>query len=157
MTLLWNFKVPILQRTSPAQLVASTICRVLGNDTSAYTYVDFCSGAGGPTPFIEHHVNNELLGPDGKQAKATPVKFLLTDLHPHIDAWKAAVKKSDNLDFIKEPVDATNAPKDLLKNVNVGTEHKRLFRMFNLAFHHFDDELAIKILENTLETADGFG
>lgn len=31
-----------------------------------------------------------------------------------------------------------------------------MFRLFNLAFHHFDDPLAKAILKNTLETSDGF-
>ena len=31
-----------------------------------------------------------------------------------------------------------------------------VFRLFSLAFHHFDDELAIKILEDTLKTSKGF-
>ncbi len=67
-----------------------------------------------------------------------------------------AVKKSNggNLSYISKPVDATNAPKDLLV-AHEGND-KKVFRMFNLAFHHFDDELAKKILKNTLETADGF-
>jgi hypothetical protein len=32
----------------------------------------------------------------------------------------------------------------------------RPFRLFNLAFHHFEDPLAKAILKNTLETSDGF-
>ena len=80
------------------------------------------------------------------------MKFVLTDLHPHIKDWTEAVKKSPNLSFISKPVDAANAPKDLIKK-----DGKKVFRLFNLAFHHFDDELGKDILRNTLETADGFG
>ena len=83
-----------------------------------------------------------------------PVQFVLTDLHPHLDAWTAAAKKSDNLTFIAESVDAANAPRALLGR-DEGA--KKVFRLFNLAFHHFDDPLAVDILRNTLETADGFG
>jgi hypothetical protein len=34
-------------------------------------------------------------------------------------------------------------------------DKKRIFRLFNLSFHHFDDESAIKLLKNTMETSDG--
>ena len=62
------------------------------------------------------------------------------------------------------PVDATNAPKDLLQLAGtpsygntVKPEHnKKIFRLFSLAFHHFDDELAIRILRNTMASSSGF-
>lgn len=84
-----------------------------------------------------------------------PVQFVLTDLHPHLEAWTAAAKKSDNLTFVAESVDAANAPRNLLGKDE--GKKKKVFRLFNLAFHHFDDPLAADILRNTLETADGFG
>ena len=83
------------------------------------------------------------------------MKFVLTDLKPHPEAWKALTKKSENLSYVEEAVDAADAPKNLLKNVE-GVQGKKVMRLFSLAFHHFDDELAAKILENTAETADGF-
>lgn len=157
LTLFWTFRIPVLQRLSPAELVASTIGRELGSRTSEYTYVDFCSGAGGPTPQIETFLNAQLAQTTKHDKASAPVQFLLTDLHPHIEAWKAAAKKSDYLSFIAEPVNAAEAPKDLLTRPGNASEERRLFRLFSLAFHHFDDEIAINILENTLETADGFG
>lgn len=82
----------------------------------------------------------------------------MTDLFPHIEAWEAAAGQSENVGFIKTSVDAANAPRDLLKLAGVdAVENKKLFRLFNLAFHHFDDELATRILQNSLETSDGFG
>ena len=59
------------------------------------------------------------------------------------------------MSYVAEGVDAANAPKDLLRHV-AGVEEKKVMRLFSLAFHHFDDDLAAKILENTAETADGF-
>lgn len=89
------------------------------------------------------------------------VQFVLTDLHPHIPDWTEASKRSENLNFISESVDAANAPRDLLKNINGEANgvhgETKVFRLYNLAFHHFGDELGGDILKNTVETADGFG
>ncbi|PBP18576.1 hypothetical protein BUE80_DR010655 [Diplocarpon rosae] len=174
LTLCWTFRVPILQKASPAQLVASTLYRTLNKDVKNYTYVDFCAGAGGPTPFIEKDLNTQLYSrtPTSPHAASTSdtkkeltpryqktsvpndraVQFILTDLHPHIPDWTDASKLSENLTFVSDPVDAANAPSSLN-----GADGRRIFRLYNLAFHHFDDKLAMAILKNTLETADGFG
>lgn len=156
--------MPVLQKTSPAQLVATTLRRVLRGSITNYTYVDFCAGAGGPTPFIEKDLNTQLTLDRHHSSQAAngdkinpsegtgAVEFVLTDLHPHIPEWTKAVKKSENLSYVSEPVDAANAPTDLL-----GRGSKKTFRLFFLAFHHFDDPLAREILRNTLQTADGFG
>jgi hypothetical protein len=166
--------VPILQKASPAQLVASTLSRTLSDTVTSYTYVDFCAGAGGPTPFIEKDLNAQLSSPtptspfisNVRGNGLTPrsprtlnsakdngaVKFVLTDLHPHIPDWTEASKRSQNLSFVSEPVDAANAPASLN-----GQEGKKIFRLYNLAFHHFEDKLGLAILKNTIETADGFG
>jgi len=170
LTLAWTFRVPVIQKTSPAQLVANTLNRILSTNVTDYTYVDFCAGAGGPTPFIEQNLNAQLTSREpfspidatGRLPKsprvttseggAGAVKFVLTDLHPHIPDWIKLAKKSKNLTYVSEPVDAANAPADLLPD-----DGKKTFRLFNLAFHHFDDNLAKDILRNTIETADGFG
>ncbi|TAQ87509.1 hypothetical protein B7494_g4168 [Chlorociboria aeruginascens] len=166
LTLCWTFRAPILQKASPAQLVASTLYRTLSSSVIDYTYVDFCAGAGGPTPVIEKDLNSKLSNHTISQANGTNsrrkielkpennggVKFVLTDLHPHIPDWTEAAKKSENLSFIAESVDAANAPNDL--NCPAG---KKVFRLYNLAFHHFDDKLGSEILKNTLENANGFG
>lgn len=49
-------------------------------------------------------------------------------------------------------VDAGDAPRELGQG-----QGKKVFRLFNLAFHHFDDELGRRILRNTLQTSEGFG
>ncbi len=172
LTLCWTFRVPILQKASPAQLVASTLYRTLNGQVTDYKYVDFCAGAGGPTPFIEKDLNAQLVSripsspfatsadtksltprsPRIASELAGAVKFVLTDLHPHIPDWTEASKRSENLSFVSEPVDAANAPASLN-----GMDGKKIFRLYNLAFHHFEDRLGMDILKNTLETADGFG
>ncbi|CAG8980669.1 hypothetical protein HYALB_00013590 [Hymenoscyphus albidus] len=170
LTLCWQFRVPIIQKASPAQLVASTLFRTLSNNVTNYTYVDFCAGAGGPTPYIEKDLNAQLssksteestidnkgLTPRSPQTakaqKKGEVKFILTDLHPHIPDWTEASKRSENLSFVSESVDAANAPASLNRSGDL-----KIFRLYNLAFHHFEDPLGSAILRNTLETADGFG
>lgn len=152
LTLAWINKFPLLQPRSPAALVAWLLSDVLGPRISDYVYVDFASGAGGPTPFIEKALNTEL-----SQAGKPNVEFVLSDISPHISAWTAAAKKSENLGFVPQRVDATDAPspKVLLQNAH-NTDGKKIMRLFSLAFHHFDDDLATKVLQNTIETSDGF-
>lgn len=134
-----------------------------------YVFIDFCAGAGGPTPSIEKHLNSSLtsssssssfsqqtnhIQPNGSSS-STPVQFVLTDLHPHTESWVLASSQSPNLSYVPYPVDASNAPPDLIQTYK--SAGKKTFRLFNLAFHHFDDPLAKAILRNTLETSDGFG
>ncbi|KAI9708993.1 MAG: hypothetical protein M1812_007806 [Candelaria pacifica] len=155
LTLAWRLKLPLIQHASPASLVSSVLRHLLNTSKSQYTIVDFCAGAGGPTPTIEKLLNEQLASETkAKDGDYNAVDFILTDLHPHLDAWQEAVKKSDNLKYISKSIDAANAPSELIKKKAQG---RKVIRLFNLAFHHFDDELATQILKNTIETADGFG
>lgn len=166
LALAWRFRVPVLQKEAPAKHAAKLLINQLGSSVTDYTYVDFCAGAGGPTPWIERDLNRmlatqrqsnsdpKLITRDMALGEEDGVKFVLTDLYPHIPEWERAAAKSKNISFVPKPVDATNAPADLLHGIEGGD--KKVFRMFNLAFHHFDDDLAKLILKNTLETADGF-
>jgi hypothetical protein len=116
--------------------------------------VDFASGAGGPTAYIERRLNDELALHDGEKER---VPFVLTDIAPHIKAWEALSKKSKHLSYVSHPVDAANAPsKEKLLEGLSGRDESKVMRLFSLAFHHFDDELAGRILRNTVETSDGF-
>lgn len=151
LTLIWKLRVPIVQRQSPANLAASILSRILGNRLSEYVYVDFASGAGGPTPLIEQALNRHIAA---RNDHTQAVKFVLTDLKPHPEAWRSLAKKSANLTYVAEGVDAANSPHTLLRNVE-GVQGKRVMRLFSLAFHHFDDDVAARILDNTAETADG--
>ncbi|KAK8044622.1 hypothetical protein PG993_004646 [Apiospora rasikravindrae] len=203
----WTTSLPIIQpQGSPASLVARTLQQVLGHrNVSRYTYIDFCAGAGGPTPVIEKALNASLAkqqketenggggsggAPDshsdpksshsyanvastsaGKQSSSStgdsddsttiaPVNFVMTDLHPHPKAWAASASKSQNLTYEPESVDASNAPAALIDRYRQADKNQPgglIFRLFNLAFHHFDDGLARAILKNTVETSDAIG
>ncbi|KAK6086707.1 hypothetical protein SCUP515_00273 [Seiridium cupressi] len=182
----WTFSLPFLWSCSPATLVARVLQRNLGSYISKYTFIDFCAGAGGPTPYIEQALNESLAqssstgsAPSTTDAasKSTPsyaavtangngsaeshdadsraVDFVLTDLHPHPDSWSKITASSKHVTYVPYPVDASDAPEGLIETYTA--DGKRVFRLFNLAFHHFDDPLARDILKNTVETSDGFG
>ncbi|KAI0875818.1 hypothetical protein GGS24DRAFT_454032 [Hypoxylon argillaceum] len=167
----WTTRIPLLQACSPATLVANILRRELSSSVASYAYIDFCAGAGGPTPFIEQALNQQL-GPNSSSSRSDSkpqassyaavasqangqVSFVLTDLHPHVESWEAAARKSPHLTYVATPVDAAAAPPELIARSKGGG--KGVFRLFNLAFHHFDDGLARAILKNTVETSDGFG
>ncbi|MFT3768615.1 MAG: hypothetical protein QM820_24480 [Minicystis sp.] len=67
--------------------------------------LDLASGAAGPARILI----NEIL-----RAGRTPPRFLLTDLNPQLAAWRQARAAFPHiLDFVPEPVDATNIPEPL--------------------------------------------
>lgn len=43
-----------------------------------------------------------------------------------------------------------------LSETTKAATNRRVFRLFNLAFHNLDDELVVEIVMNRLETRDGF-
>ncbi|KAH8882193.1 hypothetical protein GQ53DRAFT_753885 [Thozetella sp. PMI_491] len=158
--LAWITTAPILQKASAAHVVAGLLRSNLADTIREYVFIDFCAGGGGPTPFVEKLVNAQLAAEapvaNGKAAAADkPVQFVLTDLHPHPRNWSEAAKESPNISYVDEPVDASSAPASLIERVR--GQGKKVFRLFNLAFHHFDDPLARAILRDTVETSDGFG
>jgi len=146
---MWIIKLPIIQSYSPAMAAALCLQRLLGSDISRYVFVDFASGAGGPTPEMERVLNAKL-----SKTNATNVKFVLTDIQPHPAAWDQAAACSDGnyLSSIKEPIDATHFEISRYPQL----KGYKLFRLFSLAFHHFDDALAQRTLRDTVLTSDGF-
>ncbi|KAK7546267.1 hypothetical protein BKA81DRAFT_31827 [Phyllosticta paracitricarpa] len=158
----WTHRLPFIQPKSPAELAATVIVEALDDfaelDDSGLAVVDFCSGSGGPVPTIEKAVNRRR-----KERGLSPVSFLMTDLNPHVDAWKAASAKSSHLSFIPESVDATHPPSSVInassdpenRSSNLGPK-RRIFRLYCLCFHHFSDPMARQVLASTLDTADGF-
>ncbi|KAI4205544.1 MAG: hypothetical protein LQ350_000323 [Teloschistes chrysophthalmus] len=60
LTLLWTDYLPPFQWISPASLVMKNLQSILGPSIKDYTFIDFCSGAGGPTPEFEREVNQAL-------------------------------------------------------------------------------------------------
>lgn len=102
-----------------------------------------------------------------KKNRTQPVHFVLTDLHPHIPNWAHAASSSPNIHYVPYSVDAANAPQDLLSTIepplsspstpsSSGVSSLKTFRTFHLAFHHFPDPLASRILHNTMTTSAGF-
>lgn len=152
LTLFWTHRLPVIQPATPADLAASVISTAVDYlesvQTSEVVVVDFCSGGGGPVPLIERVVNSER-----RRYNARPLRFILTDLHPHVQAWSAIKQKTPHIDYISQSVDASNAPSEA---VNGGPGRARVFRLFCLSFHHFDDQLASKILQDCFAKSDGF-
>jgi len=111
----------------------------------------------GPTPLIEKSINAYRA-----LANQPPIPFRLSDFHPNLDAWMPLASRSANLSFIPQPVDATDTshapPLVISKTSSSTSEHSgdhKSTHLYSLSFHHFNDEDASKIMQNTLETADG--
>jgi hypothetical protein len=159
LTLGWTVCLPIIQRVAPCALAASILITQLGARISDYAFIDFCSGSGGPTPFFEKHVNQIL-----RKQNKEEVQFVMTDIEPNVPAWQGWCKKSESgkLGYVKEKVDATGAP---ARSVLLGADTnmnghvrkgKKIMRLFSLAFHHFDDDMAREVLKDTIEAGDAF-
>ncbi|RMZ34461.1 hypothetical protein D0859_01397 [Hortaea werneckii] len=162
----WTKRLPILQTRPPAALASDAIASALDSikdaDHSDWTVIDFCSGAGGPVPLIESLVNNRRRA-SGKK----PINFRLSDIYPNLDAWMEHAAQSDHLSFVPQPVDASNPPfsvisvstagdKDAVFDQGYESDGSKVFRLFCLAFHHFDDDMAQRVLKSTLQTSDAF-
>ncbi|KAL4927995.1 uncharacterized protein BDV17DRAFT_282237 [Aspergillus undulatus] len=140
---LWNLRVPFWSRGSLATQACAVIKEHL-SDLSSTTIVDCCAGAGGPTPFIERELNR-----DAERDLREAVKFVLTDMFPPVDVWSAIAKKQNNVRFVDTPVDARSVGR-------VAEERRKECRIFNICFHHFDDQDAAGILKSAVEEADAF-
>jgi hypothetical protein len=100
--------------------------------------LDLCSGAGGPAA---------ILAGELARAGVAPPRFLMTDLHPHPDAWARLRQAHPGvIDFVAEPVDATRIPPGL------GAGRARV--IIN-ALHHFPPGLAGEILRGACEGSPG--
>ncbi|KAK1067731.1 hypothetical protein LTR74_006205 [Friedmanniomyces endolithicus] len=166
LTAQWTKRLPFIQRQSPAELAADAVLSAINSlndiETEEWTVIDFCSGAGGPIPYIETLVNDSR-----KLEGKKPIPFRLSDLHPNLDAWIRHAALSDNLSFMPQPVDASYPPfsvisattsgdKDAALKAGYSSNGSKVFRIFCLSFHHFDDEAARRVLKSTLETSDAF-
>lgn len=95
--------------------------------------LDVGAGAGGPARILVGEI---------ARAGRQPPRFILTDLHPQLDAWQAARDAfPDDISFVGEPVDATAIP----SAVAAGRA-----RVILNAFHHFSPELARSILRDAV-------
>lgn len=134
----------------------SVVNRVARSCNGNLEVFEFCAGSGGPTPAFEKLINESRV-----QQGDHPILFSISDKYPNIDAWSEYATGSSYLRVISESVDAVDPPSIALSHGSSQdgekpTSDRRIFRLFNLSFHHFEDGLAIDILRSTMETADGF-
>ena len=104
--------------------------------SGASRVIDLCSGAGGPWLQLAHRVQERM---------RTPLKILLTDLHPNQPAFERARAREETLvSAHPEPVDARAVPLDLGG-----------FRTLFSSFHHFAPEDARRLIEGAVSQGDG--
>ncbi|KAL2814685.1 hypothetical protein BDW59DRAFT_176386 [Aspergillus cavernicola] len=144
LTQLWNLRVPFWSRGSLATQACAVIEEHL-RDLSSYTIVDVCAGAGGPTPFIESELNRKTESKDQE-----PVRFVLTDMFPPVDVWAGIAKKQPNVAYVDRSVDARSVGR--LEE----SQSRKECRIFNICFHHFDDDDAAGILRSAVQSSDAF-
>ena len=99
--------------------------------SGTYQIIDLGSGGGGPIPKLNKILKKQNPG----------LQILLTDYFPYNDALALAKRTTDNIDFIKTPVDARNVP-----------NHLKGLRTLFLSFHHFKPEDAQIILQNAVDS-----
>ncbi|RYY70985.1 MAG: class I SAM-dependent methyltransferase [Chitinophagaceae bacterium] len=100
--------------------------------------LDLCSGGGGPMQIIQRNLESKL---------GQPVPVTLTDKFPNTAAFQFLADQAGNkISFIPTPVDAAEVPGKLTG-----------FRTIFSGFHHFDDELAKKVLQNAVDNKAGIG
>lgn len=100
--------------------------------------LDLCAGAAGPAT---------ILASEMRRAGQTPPRFVLTDLYPRVDAWEEArAEHPDHIDFVAEPVDATNIPEHL----STGR-----VRVIINALHHFPPHLAAAMFADAVRGSRG--
>ena len=96
--------------------------------------LDLCAGAGGPAAILS----------DAMAKRGHDVHFLMSDLFPQLAQWEAL--RSERLDFVREPVDATNISPSLGEG---------RVRVIINALHHFAPSLARQALRGACENAPG--
>jgi len=97
--------------------------------------VDLCSGAGGPWPRIFTALRAQNPG----------LRLRLSDYFPNHQA-RAVWKAQTDLDYISEPVNASNVPSEL-----------QGFRTLFTSFHHFTPAQAKEILRDAVSKRRGIG
>lgn len=103
-----------------------------------FAIVDLCSGGGLPVVTVLDAMDEGL---------AARVRVTLTDLFPNLPAFEEVSRRSGGrIDYSAEPVDATAVPEDI-----------QGFRTFFSSFHHFDRDMALSILRDTVAKRQGIG
>lgn len=100
-------------------------------DSGARQVLDLCSGGAGPIPALARELH----------AEGIEVRFTLTDLYPNLSALAEAERQGHGrVDFVSTPVDARHVPEELAG-----------LRTFFNAFHHFEPEDAVAILQSAAD------
>jgi hypothetical protein len=93
------------------------------NKTGYNEVLDLCSGNGGPLESVSKLINEtrvELLN-------VTPVKFILSDKFPNVEAYKSIKQRTKSrITYIEESV-------DILKNNNHRKVYEQCFRQFTFS------------------------
>lgn len=113
-------------------------------------------------PVVDTLVNHgrRELGQEG-------IQFLLSDLRPHLDSWMGHASRSETLSFVPQAVDAAYPPFAVISSTTRGDKEAayraglesngtKVFRLYCSTFHHFNDDMAGKVLRNSMETSDAF-
>ncbi|MFC1853165.1 hypothetical protein ACFL27_23455 [candidate division CSSED10-310 bacterium] len=100
--------------------------------TRSKNFLDLCSGTGEPAAILM----------EGLQRKGfSPPQFCISDLFPNVYAMeKVAARHPGQLTVIREPIDATNVPR----------EYDHCARTIISAFHHFPPDIALSILTDSV-------
>jgi len=93
--------------------------------------IDLASGGGGGLIWLNEELKKE----------SPKLKIFLTDFFPNIPAFEYTKKQSDNFEYLEEPIDARNVPKDLIG-----------LRTQFLSLHHFKPKEALQILQNAVNS-----
>ncbi|TKX20528.1 hypothetical protein C1H76_7339 [Elsinoe australis] len=122
LTAQWTRRLPLLQSHAPAHHATALLTQILANitdtATTPYTIIEFCSGAGGPTPHIERAVNAARL-----RSNLPPILFRLSDIVPNLEAWIPLSAASEHLSFIPQPVNALDPPPSTISVSSRGGIH----------------------------------
>jgi len=106
--------------------------------SGARELLDLGAGAGGPARILA-----DALVRRGREAP----RFLLTDLHPRVEAWTRIRRaRPDAIDFVPTSVDATRVSSELSRD--------RARTLINV-LHHFPVELATAVLEDAVRGSKG--
>jgi hypothetical protein len=165
LTARWTKAFPIFQSQSLAELagyvISDTLHQIPDIYSTKWTVVDFGSGRGGPVPIIETLTNH------GWDEPQRAIEFRLSDIKPDLDVWMTLASQSHHLSFVPQPVDAANPGFSVISDTTPGDKEaalrsgfssngSKVFRLYCDVFHQFDDPMALKVIESTFQTSDGF-
>ncbi|KAH8082398.1 hypothetical protein HD553DRAFT_351293 [Filobasidium floriforme] len=157
-----------------------------GDDLEGMTVVDFCSGAGGPIQTIERIMNptgslyyveegvdatdspRDLVelgvggggrgrGEGGKRAEDSGGAISTNTSTSTSTTRRRTGNTSNTTTTNKNKNDNEDTPSYRHSDRRSKRQRQRHFRTFFLAFHHFDEDMAVRVLKDAMEGGDGIG